>query len=697
MSVPILESLGMDIIRGFFALIDNVIYSLIAGCYKFIDILANIQAEESLYSDISGRIYAILGIFMLFKVSFSFINYIVKPDTMTDKDKGVQKVIQNIVIMFIMLIMCPWAFKQLYGLQNALLEEGFVEALLFGKDTTGEFQFQMSSYCGENNFAKIHPDNKGDYVSLLLFRPFYQLTFDDLNKLGAEDSEVRKIYCTTETGKGKVNVSHYLQPKIYNRADNIPIKKGFYRVSYLFLVSTVAGVLALGIIVSMLLDIALRAIKLIFLQLVAPVPIISYIDPKSGQNGIFSKWLKEVGKTWISLFIKLFAFNFALFMINAFVDGKVISGDNGIFVNVFVIIGCLMFVKKLPQMISDIFGIKLDGGFSINPLKKFQDEALGGKQIVKAAGAGASMTASAIGSGISHGIARHRIKQKLQENQNEMDKLQNSKGFNEAQILNNRNQLQELQKRRYDATQRYIKASNAQEKYKAKQAVDRIKEQEKQVNANITDLNAKSATIKDQIDIQQGKIDDIESSRLYKNKVRGYAGEIAHGLKHGAQNGYQKPGHLIHDTAEAIKDSSEERNYREKYSIKDQIADRATDVFGIKNESGTTSMVKKELKVQNDTLNEVNRSIEMLNRSISQMASDMGAEFSKAIQYAPNGRMEINASYTGSQSAKLPELEQIISAYYGRVDEKVRLEKTIKDLQDTVDSVKPGGSGKPKK
>ena len=41
-------------------------------------------------------------------------------------------------------------------------------------------------------------------------------------------------------------------------------------------------------------DVAKRVFKLIILEVVAPIPIMSLIDPKSSKDGAFSHWLKSL-------------------------------------------------------------------------------------------------------------------------------------------------------------------------------------------------------------------------------------------------------------------------------------------------------------------------------------------------------------------------------------------------------------------
>ena len=76
-------------------------------------------------------------------------------------------------------------------------------------------------------------------------------------------------------------------------------------VDYKFVFSTVVGVVVVLLLINFCMDVGLRSIKLSFLQLVAPIPILSYVDPKSGKDGLFKKWYEMCFKTFLSLFIRI--------------------------------------------------------------------------------------------------------------------------------------------------------------------------------------------------------------------------------------------------------------------------------------------------------------------------------------------------------------------------------------------------------
>ena len=100
-------------------------------------------------------------------------------------------------------------------------------------------------------------------------------------------------------------------------------------MEYKYIFSTVVGVVVILLLITFCMDIAVRSIKLAFLQLVAPIPIISYVDPKSGKDGMFKKWYEMCFKTYISLFIRLIALYFAVYIISRVADMKMVDIVNG--------------------------------------------------------------------------------------------------------------------------------------------------------------------------------------------------------------------------------------------------------------------------------------------------------------------------------------------------------------------------------
>lgn len=399
------ESLFMDRVRDLFAMLDRMVYWLISVFYNTINDLATVQVINSTQINaITGKVYALLGVFMLFKISFSLINYLVDPDQVADKAKGGGALIKNIMITFVLIVSVPFGFNLLYEAQSAILSDQIIPELIFATDLNGsksnsEYTINMdSSNCGE-----IRTTNMGNYIGLAIFKPFFYIETENAKPL---DGTMKDWYCQAGSiDGGEPSVTNMLK-----KSDLYNAPKGWstnynYTMNYSFFLSTAIGVVVALLFLSFCFDIAVRALKLLFLEMIAPIPIISFIDPNSAKNGMFKKWGKQVLSTWASLFIRLASVFLAIYVIQQITaeDGSLYFlsgynfGGNMLWLKLLLIIGALIFAKELPKILEEILGLKLSGSMSLNPFKKIGDNALGGKALI-ATGAG---VAGAVGGGIA--------------------------------------------------------------------------------------------------------------------------------------------------------------------------------------------------------------------------------------------------------------------------------------------------------
>lgn len=421
-----------SLIRQFFFSIDKIVFNFISSIY---DVLITIARTSVLsQADIVGmadRIYKLLAIFMVFKVTLSLITYVVNPDDFSDKSKGISKLSKNIIISLSLLILTPYIFSYAYQLQTIILEDNSLSVLIFGDDETSATNESFFNTAGD----------KIAYVTMMpFFSPNLSLNADGiincdtltqregdvtkfngecktaLETLTDEDKDNNFSKQTLETyvagiENGNFGLMFRQDMALATVTDSENDSETNYVMDYKFIFSTVVGVVIILLLITFCMDIAVRSIKLAFLQLAAPIPIISYVDPKSGKDGMFKKWYDMCFKTYLSLFIRLLALYFAVYIIGKVADLRlvdIIDGSyvtNGI-VSIFIIIGALMFAKQLPKLLEGL-GIKLDGDgkFTLNPLKKFEEGTLGGKQVPKrVTGALGGMAAGLIGGG--RGIGR---------------------------------------------------------------------------------------------------------------------------------------------------------------------------------------------------------------------------------------------------------------------------------------------------
>jgi len=389
------------IFRSLFLFIDLVIYWAIELVYRLFLMISEtgIFTPESI-REFSGRIYVLLGVFMLFKVSFSLITYILNPDDMMDKSKGMGKLVTNFFVVLIGIVAVPYVFQAAYSLQSIILKENVIGSIIMGQnaqlrennasDDASDVESnyikrggELMSFTTLSAFIRLNPDIVGQDCS---DRPVVQATDTGANIINpACDTNIDLSEIETDDGNPvsrilidaySSNDTKYLTSMgiINLRADNTTGDEDWL-FNYTYIISSIAGGFMAWILMIFCIDIAVRSVKLGFLQLIAPIPIISYIDPKSGKDGVFKKWVNECVKTYVDVFVRLIAIYFALYVITIIVNGSIYNITTGaeqrnIFVIVFIIFGALMFAKQLPDLISNILGVKLSGGFTLNPMKK---------------------------------------------------------------------------------------------------------------------------------------------------------------------------------------------------------------------------------------------------------------------------------------------------------------------------------------
>lgn len=397
--------------RGLWATLDMMIYTLIRVVLQGIFDISNLTASHALVEGIYSRVYVLLGVFMLFKLSFSFFTYIVDPDSMTDKSKGVGKLITNTIVMLLMLVALPSILFGTYqvdkdgneiptGLlvraQNALLP--MLPRILLGiKDNTGASSGNAESIAiaaNEMAIAALQP----------FFSPAANITevctgsdkpkpadMQQIRDLGELVQKVSKSCTNPNQNRGLLNLFAYK----------------YYVYYYSPVISTAVGILILILLLGITLDVAKRVFKLIILQMIAPIPIMSYIDPKSAKDGPFAAWLKQLTSTFLEIFLKLGLIYVVLMFIQQIVTSGLWSNPPAgfktnpfryLYVQLFMIIGLILFAKDAPKFIKDSLGIK------DNPNGGFMGGALG-KTLRGAQGAAAGLVSGGLAGAATGAVA----------------------------------------------------------------------------------------------------------------------------------------------------------------------------------------------------------------------------------------------------------------------------------------------------
>lgn len=224
------------------------------------------------------------------------------------------------------------------------------------------------------------------------------------NVIDVKPNEVGSISNYSDSKVGYSNKAHVLAPNL-TLIDEIAQENN---MEYYFF-APVGGIVILFFLVAYTLDIAVRAFKLAFLEMISPVPILLGTIPKNEK--LYTSWRDNLIKTYIDIFVRVFVLAFIALMIKLIPSIKdalfgifegMSPGDagNGMLrcVTYFVlIIGLLRAGKEIPDLIKDLAKNAggLLNGISLNPIDSYKKSSkpvglLGGAALGAVAGARSS-------------------------------------------------------------------------------------------------------------------------------------------------------------------------------------------------------------------------------------------------------------------------------------------------------------------
>jgi hypothetical protein len=102
---------------------------------------------------------------------------------------------------------------------------------------------------------------------------------------------------------------------------------------------------------------------------------------------MLKRWVSEYLKTYADLFLRLALVFFVMLTMDKL--ASVTKDFNVTFINIFILIGALMFAKEAPNLIKQIFNIQGSGSgkFTLNPFKKLAQIPVAGAAAYGALGA----------------------------------------------------------------------------------------------------------------------------------------------------------------------------------------------------------------------------------------------------------------------------------------------------------------------
>ena len=326
----------------------NAIYSLISILFDVFYSLANIRILNARY-EVDGvwhdapitiiykRVTLLLGIIMVFYVTFQFIKYVLEPDTFSDKEKGGEKLVFKLIIVVVLMGTVPTIFDKAYDIQRLILNSHLIDKVLIGHTDT-----EMSSF--------------GKSMSASVFSLFYYL--DDVT---SKDFDCKNgITCQETINMNISNLATTGSMPMITSGLGIEVNDNKFAIHFDAWFAMGVGLFLCYILVLYVIDIGVRVAQLTYLQIIAPIPIISYLSPK--KDGMFQKWVKQCVVTFLDVFIRLFIIYFMLLVIsniNISSIGESINANvdetTKTWVYIALILGLLLFAQKAPKLIQELF------------------------------------------------------------------------------------------------------------------------------------------------------------------------------------------------------------------------------------------------------------------------------------------------------------------------------------------------------
>ena len=347
-------------IKGF---VDSIWLSLAAALsavvpalYGAFEALCEVKLNKGdLIGTVWNNLYVLLSVIILFAIAIKLVNAIVNPDVLTDKKKGVKKAFMNAVISIFLVVLLPFAFGYLREIQANILENDLIPKVIFNDDSTGdpagEILWTAISSC--INFSPMITEIDG--------------VGDLLDTIGME--ERNGVYMPSDPGSTS---AYFFLLALSNLRPWVGIAAAIPGANVLidaaedtifdfhpFILFVFLLVLCYELII-IVMDTALRAFKLLLLELMTPIVLGAYVF----KSEILKNWAMEYIKTFLQVFLLIIALTFMQHLVPLVVtitDGMGVPFLYKGIIRLLLYIGVLRLVKQIGPLINKIFGTNIQG------------------------------------------------------------------------------------------------------------------------------------------------------------------------------------------------------------------------------------------------------------------------------------------------------------------------------------------------
>lgn len=591
----------------------NAIYSLISILFDVFYNLANIRILNAGY-EVNGiwhdapitviykRVTLLLGIIMVFYVTFQFIKYVLEPDTFSDKEKGGEKLVFKLIIVVVLMGTVPTIFDKAYDVQRLILNSHLIDKVLIGN-------------------ANSNVESFGRNLSANVFSLFYYQDVSVSEGLICEDN----LTCQEIVKMNLGGITRAGSMPVITTGLGKKVNDGRYAIHFDAWFAMGVGLFLCYILVLYVVDVGVRVAQLTYLQIIAPIPIIAYLSPK--KEGMFQKWVKQCVITFLDLFIRLFIICFMLLVIsniNISSIGESINANvdetTKTWVYIALILGLLLFAQKAPKLIQELFpnmGAAM-GNFGLKPGDRMP--ALAAKAAAMGLGGASALARKTIGR--TANAIKHNRREKKAAGVD--DYKQKKKDYRKAKRdkLNPR-EIKAAKEAKEKAKAAY-KENYGGNKEKLKAAKDNYKKAKKTGNSDVIEEARKSLQEeRDKYQTAKHKKDSITGA-LFSGVVTGTATGIFQGSK--AKD--------LKTIGSAVKSANKTASQQVKAHSewKEQGGEHATGriIEGVKSHFGIESGAESQKREQDAVQRSIESSEEALKRA--QRPAEQSSSMQKALE-----------------------------------------------------------------
>lgn len=424
-------------ILGILMWIDTGIYKIAGWIYEIFLALAKTNIfDKGDYKQIVSRIYAVLGVIMMFVLAYSLLKAVINPDEFAKGDKGdgsFPKLIKNVVVSLAIIAFLPTIFTVAFNIQNSILNNNTIGAIINGAD-------------GDTTY---NPEHAGKYMSFYVMNAFLHPNYDKCDVSVEVNEDINKSTCAkninSNGGWGVTNGESWasIYNKFVNDEDGYTISKfndfgeaaADGKITYDWGICFLAGFYLIIVLANFCIDMGTRVVKLMYFQVIAPIPVVCRIIPGGKFKDVFGEWMRKTINTYLDVFIRLIIIYFGFYMSRLVVDNwdkypfpfPGLGSGQRLLAKACLLLGIVTFMRQAPKLISEMFhldagGMKLHFGVhaatagvggamgtgirnAVSAVKNFRG-AKGGKAKVAAALSGIASVAAGTTSGAVRGFKR---------------------------------------------------------------------------------------------------------------------------------------------------------------------------------------------------------------------------------------------------------------------------------------------------